>query len=80
VSASQQIGGALGTALLSMIAASALSGYITSSHAHPGRPLLSQAAVRGDTTAFAWAVVTFAGDRSLTSRCHRRGPGLVLGV
>ena len=34
VSAAQQIGGSLGTALLSTIAASALSSYITSAHAH----------------------------------------------
>ena len=32
VSASQRIGGSLGTALLSTIAAGALSGYITSAH------------------------------------------------
>jgi len=55
VSASQQIGGSLGTALLSTIAASALTSYITSAHAHPTRLLVAHAAVHGDITAFAWA-------------------------
>ena len=60
VSASQQIGGSLGTALLSTIAASAVTSYITSANPHPTRLLLAHASVHGDTTAFAWAAVIFA--------------------
>ena len=60
VSASQQIGGSLGTALLSTIAASAVTSYITGANAHPTRLLLAQASVHGDTTAFVWAAVIFA--------------------
>jgi EmrB/QacA subfamily drug resistance transporter len=60
VSASQQIGGSLGTALLSTVASSALTSYIASAHSHPTRLLIAHAAVHGDTTAFAWAAVIFA--------------------
>ena len=60
VSASQQIGGSLGTALLSTIAASAVTSYITNAHTHPSGLLLAHASVHGDTTAFAWAAVIFA--------------------
>ena len=60
VSASQQIGGSLGTALLSTIATSAMSSYITGAHPHPTGLLIVHAAVHGDTTAFAWAAVIFA--------------------
>jgi EmrB/QacA subfamily drug resistance transporter len=60
VSASQQIGGSLGTALLTTIAASAITSYITSAHAHPTRLLFAHAAVHGDATAFGWAAAMFA--------------------
>jgi EmrB/QacA subfamily drug resistance transporter len=60
VSASQQIGGSLGTALLSTIATSALAHYIASADTPPTRLLLAHAAVHGDTTAFAWAAAIFA--------------------
>jgi EmrB/QacA subfamily drug resistance transporter len=46
VSASQQIGGSLGTALLSTIATSAITSYITGAHPHPTRLLIADAAVR----------------------------------
>jgi EmrB/QacA subfamily drug resistance transporter len=60
VSASQQIGGSLGTALLSTVATSALTSYITGAHTHPTQLLLAHAAVHGYVTAFAWAGVLFA--------------------
>jgi EmrB/QacA subfamily drug resistance transporter len=60
VSAAQQVGGSLGTALLSTIATSALTGYVTSAHARPTSLLLAHAAVHGYVTAFAWAGAVFA--------------------
>jgi EmrB/QacA subfamily drug resistance transporter len=62
VNASQQVGGALGTALLSTIAASAAAGYI-SSHLHgarPAAPVLAAGAVSGYTVAFAVSAGIFA--------------------
>jgi MFS family permease len=60
VSAMQQIGGSLGTALLSTVASSALSSYVAGAHTHPTRLLIAHAAVHGDVTAFAWAAAIFA--------------------
>jgi hypothetical protein len=60
VSACQQIGGSLGTALLSTIATSAITSYISSAHTHPTDLLVARAAVHGDTTAFAYAAAIFA--------------------
>jgi EmrB/QacA subfamily drug resistance transporter len=58
VNTSQQVGGSVGTALLSTIFASALASY-TVAHLHtPG--LADAAAVHGYTTAFSWAVGIFA--------------------
>jgi len=61
VNASQQVGGALGTALLSTLAASAASGFVHShlSSAHPSPPLLAAAAVHGYTVGFAVAAGIF---------------------
>jgi EmrB/QacA subfamily drug resistance transporter len=73
VSASQQVGGSLGTALLSTIAASALTSYVTSAHAHPTRLLLAHAAVHGDTTAFAWAAAFFAVGAVIAACLYERG-------
>jgi uncharacterized membrane protein YgdD (TMEM256/DUF423 family) len=73
VSASQQIGGSLGTSLLSTIAASALTSYVTSAHAHPTRLLLAHAAVHGDTTAFAWAAAFFAVGAVVAGSLYERG-------
>jgi hypothetical protein len=53
VNASQQIGGSLGTALLSTLAASAATSVL--SGARPTSSLIAQAAVHGYTTGFAWA-------------------------
>ena len=57
VNTSQQIGGSIGTSLLSTIYASAVASYLTS---HPPvRGLASAAQVHGDTTAFWWAAGIF---------------------
>src|SRR6266516_4820508 len=56
VNTSQQVGGSIGTALLSTIAASATTAYLASSH---GPGLAAQAAVHGYTTAFAWSAAAF---------------------
>jgi EmrB/QacA subfamily drug resistance transporter len=57
VNTSQQVGGSVGTALLSTIFASATAAYASS---HAGTPGLSNAAsIHGYTTAFAWAAGIF---------------------
>jgi hypothetical protein len=58
VNTSQQVGGSVGTSLLSTIFASAVASYATS---HPNTPgLANAAAVHGYTTAFWWSVGIFA--------------------
>ena len=57
VNTSQQIGGSIGTSLLSTIYASAVTSYLTS---HPPvRGFAAAAQVHGDTTAFWWAAGIF---------------------
>jgi MFS family permease len=58
VNTSQQVGGSVGIALLSTIFASAVASY-AASHLHTAG-LADAAAVHGYTTAFWWAVGTFA--------------------
>jgi EmrB/QacA subfamily drug resistance transporter len=58
VNTSQQVGGSVGTALLSTIFAGAATGY-ASSHSH-GSGLATAAAIHGYTTAFVWAAALFA--------------------
>jgi EmrB/QacA subfamily drug resistance transporter len=58
VNTSQQVGGSVGTSLLSTIFASAVASY-TVGHVH-ATDLANAAAVHGDTTAFWWAVAIFA--------------------
>ena len=58
VNTSQQVGGSIGTSLLSTIYASAVASYLTS-HAHV-RGLALSAQVHGDVTAFWWAAGIFA--------------------
>jgi EmrB/QacA subfamily drug resistance transporter len=55
VNSSQQVGGSIGTALLSTLAASAVTGYLTDH----GPEMLRQAAVEGYVTAFWWAAGIF---------------------
>ena len=58
VNTSQQVGGSVGTALLSTIFASATAAYASS---HAGQPGVTNAAtIHGYTTAFAWAAGIFA--------------------
>jgi hypothetical protein len=73
VSASQQIGGSLGTALLSTIATSAITSYITGAHTHPTRLLIAHAAVHGDTTAFAGVAALFALGAAIAASLYERG-------
>jgi EmrB/QacA subfamily drug resistance transporter len=58
VNTGQQIGGSLGTALLSTLAASGVTSYL-SSHA-PSPETAAAAAVHGYTTAFWWSAAIFA--------------------
>jgi EmrB/QacA subfamily drug resistance transporter len=53
VNANQQVGGAVGVALLSTVASSAVSSYLTGVHATPAA--IAAATVHGYTTAFAWS-------------------------
>ena len=58
VNTGQQVGGSIGTALLSTLAAGAAGAYATS---HRGAAdVLAQSAVHGYTTAFTWAAAIFA--------------------
>ena len=57
VNTSQQVGGSVGTALLSTIFASAAAAY-TSTHIHTAA-LSSAASIHGYTTAFQWAAAIF---------------------
>jgi EmrB/QacA subfamily drug resistance transporter len=64
VNAAQQIGGSLGTALLSTLAASATSSFITVSH--PTHALLARAAVHGYTSAFGISGIIFTAGAAVT--------------
>jgi MFS family permease len=58
VNATQQVGGSIGVALLSTVAASAVSSFIGG--ARPTPSLMAAATVHGYTTAFFWAAGIFA--------------------
>jgi EmrB/QacA subfamily drug resistance transporter len=58
VNTSQQVGGSIGTALLSTISASAVTSFAAGKVATPG--LAAEAAVHGYTTAFWWSAAIFA--------------------
>jgi len=73
VSASQQIGGSIGTALLSTIATGALTGFLAGAHAHPTRLLVAQAAIHGYTAAFAWAAALFVIGAVIAGLLFERG-------
>jgi EmrB/QacA subfamily drug resistance transporter len=57
VNVSQQVGGSIGTALLSTIAVTATAAFVSSHHGGPG--LAAEAAVHGYTVAFTWSAVIF---------------------
>jgi EmrB/QacA subfamily drug resistance transporter len=71
VSTSQQIGGSIGAALLSTMAASAVTGYLAG-HG-PGSEAVRRAAVEGDVTAFRWAAAIFAVGAIVTAGLLRSG-------
>jgi hypothetical protein len=66
VNTGQQVGGSIGTALLSTVAAAATAQYLTAHASAPGRgsasssrALIALAQVHGYTTAFWWAAAIF---------------------
>jgi EmrB/QacA subfamily drug resistance transporter len=71
VSTSQQIGGSVGAALLSTLAASAVTGFVAD-HG-PAAETLRRAAVEGYTTAFWWAAAIFAVGAIVTGGLLRSG-------
>jgi EmrB/QacA subfamily drug resistance transporter len=60
VNTMQQIGGSIGTALLSTLAASATTDALAGGAARPTADAIAQAAVHGYTTAFYWSAAIFA--------------------
>jgi hypothetical protein len=58
VNTGQQIGGSIGTALLSTLASSAATSFAT--HHQPAADLAGRAAVHGYTAAFMWSAAIFA--------------------
>jgi EmrB/QacA subfamily drug resistance transporter len=72
VNTMQQVGGSIGTALLSTFAASAAASYVTA-HGGPSRTVLTASAVHGYTTAFWISAGLFLGGALLTSLLLRSG-------
>jgi hypothetical protein len=64
VNTAPQVGGSIGTALLSTLAASATSSYLAGKQ--PTANLLTHAAVHGYTTAFWWSAGIFAAGALIT--------------
>jgi hypothetical protein len=74
VSASQQVGGSLGTALLSTLAASAATSFVTSNAVgRPTHAVLAHAAMHGYTTAFSVAAGLFAVGAIVSAFVYERG-------
>jgi len=69
VNTSQQVGGSIGTALLSTMAVSATTDYLAAN----GPQHIQQAAVEGYTTAFWWAAAIFAVGALITGSLLRSG-------
>jgi hypothetical protein len=69
VNTSQQVGGSIGTALLSTMAVSATTDYLAAN----GPQLVQEAAVEGYTTAFWWAAAIFALGALITGSLLRSG-------
>ncbi|WP_433601793.1 MFS transporter [Nocardia sp. CA-135953] len=65
INTSQQVGGSIGTALLSTIAASAATDYL-SSHT-PGPLVVAQAQIESYTTSFWWATAIFVAGAVITA-------------
>ena len=73
VNTGQQVGGSIGTAFLSSIAASAVTSFATDNAASAGPSLMAEAAVRGYTTAFWWSAAIFAVGAMATALLLRSG-------
>ena len=71
VNTAQQIGGSLGTALLSTLAASATSAFVAGKSAGPA--VMAEAAVHGYTTAFWWSAAIFAVGAGMCGLLMRAG-------
>jgi EmrB/QacA subfamily drug resistance transporter len=71
VNTSQQVGGSIGTALLSTVANAAVASFVASSPKSPG--LAAQAAVHGYTTAFWWSAAIFSGGAIVCGLLLRAG-------
>src|SRR5918994_5941525 len=80
VNTSQQVGGSIGTALLSTLAVSATTGFVTENG--PAPEGLRQAAVEGYVTAFWWAAGIFAAGALVCASLLRPGerPAPALGA
>ena len=74
LNAGQQLGGALGTALLNTIAASATTTYLASHRQGQPARLLHLAAVHGYTTVFWWCSAIFAAGAVVCGTLLRPGP------
>jgi hypothetical protein len=72
VNTMQQVGGSIGTALLSTFAASATTSYVAA-HGGPSQGVLAGAAVHGYTTAFWISAAFFMVGAVLTSLLLRSG-------
>jgi hypothetical protein len=77
VSTCQQVGGSIGTALLSTVAAAAASGFVADHGATPG--VLGRAAVEGYVTGFRWSAAIFALGAVVTASLLRSGVRPVAG-
>ncbi len=69
VNTSQQVGGSIGTALLSTISATAVTSFAAGSE--PTQALMAEAAVHGYTTAFWWSAAIFALGAVATACCSK---------
>jgi hypothetical protein len=71
VNTTQQIGGSIGTALLSTLAASAVTSWMSTRQPNPAA--LAEAAVHGYTTAFWFSAAIFAAGAIVTGLLLRGG-------
>ena len=71
VNTMQQVGGSIGTALLSTLAGNAATSYLAGKL--PSPQLMAEAAIHSYTTAFTWAAAIFAGGAVLSGLLLRPG-------
>jgi len=75
ISTGQQLGGAVGTALLNTIAVSATASYLASHvHGQPTPPQVHLAAIHSYTTVFWWCTAVFTAGAVICGTLLRRGP------